>query len=132
MRVRCDSMVERLDWRGICRAYITSRGAIHQLNEGTREYHSMFVNTPRGTRYIVAEEPTLVTPRFVVFDVFKTQEVVIDGKRVYIPPPQCKVYKDLDHAIGTTVMQFDDMSLLSEIYPFVRRLTNIWKEWRLR
>ena len=127
-------MVKRLDWRGICRAFITSKGAIHQFNEGTREYHSMFVNTPRDTRYIVAEEIVSETAnsRFVVFDVFKTQEVVIDGKRVYIPPPQCKVYKDLDHAIGTTVMQFDDMSLLSEIYPFVRRLTNIWKEWRLR
>ena len=115
-------MIERLNWRGICRAYVCETHAIHQPDVGTRTYHEIFVNAPRNARYVIAEiegwKDTAYGPRpgsrFVVFDLWRTKEVVGDeNKRIYIPPEKNKTYADLDHAIGATIMQYNDTSLLS-------------------
>ena len=138
-----NSMIDRLNWRGICRAYVCETHAIHQPDVGTRTYHEIFVNAPRNARYVIAEiegwKNTAYGPRpgsrFVVFDMWGTKETVSEsGKLTYFPPVKSKVYHDLDHAIGATIMQYNDTSLLGwwAKPSFVRRLTNIWKEWRLR
>lgn len=126
-----DDMIDRMSWRGVCRAYISQRGAIHQPDVGSRSYHEMFTNASRDTRYVVVEDDTGV---FIVFDLWRTQEVVAEGSgRIFIQPKKGKTYTDLDHAIGATVMAYDD-NLMSrwDVYPSVTKLTNIWKEWSRR
>ena len=122
-------MANDYDWRGVLRAYISQEGARHQPDVGSTTFQEMFVRAPKGARFAVAEDEH---SRFLVFDLWKGRELREEGKPVFIRPKEYKVYHDLDHAIGTTVMKYGDTSLLSKwITPtFGKFFLNIWKEWR--
>ena len=123
-------MADRYQWRGVLRAFVSQNGARHIPDEGTMSYHDMFVRAPKAARFVIAE----VQESFVVFDMWQTQEVREESQVVFIRPKKCKVYYDLDHAIGATVMQYNDTSLLSRVMTplVVTKVTAIWKAWRDR
>jgi hypothetical protein len=115
--------LERLNWRGVPMAYVSSNGARRLPRQGSSAYHNIFVGTPIGARYAVAESSDL----FFVFDLWKTKEVM-NPAITFIPDECVEIYHDLDHAIGATVMKYDNMSLFSRwITPLI---VAIWKEWR--
>lgn len=124
-------MADRYQWRGVLRAFISQDGARHIPDEGTMSYHDMFVRAPKAARFVIVEEDHEC---FVVFDMWQTQEVREESQVVFIRPKSCKVYRDLDHAIGATVMQYGDTSLLSRwLTPLlVTKVTSLWKEWKDR
>jgi hypothetical protein len=121
-------MVDRYEWRGVLRAYVSQDGARHQSYEGTMAYHDMFIRAPKAARFVIVEEDR---QRFIVFDMWHTQEVKEEAITVFIRPKKFKVYHDLDHAIGATVMQYNDTSLLSRVMTplIVTKVTAIIKEW---
>ena len=120
-------MVDRYEWRGVLRAFISQEGARHIPDEGTMSYHDMFVRAPKAARFVIVQ----VEEVFLVFDMWQTQEVREESQVVFIRPKKCKVYYDLDHAIGATVMQYGDTSLLSRwLTPLlVTKVTALLKEW---